>query len=393
MGRSVIWTVFQKELLDLFRDRKTLLGTFLVPLIIIPFVFFLLGMSYSNVEKEARAYVPIAVNGTSGLVAALEKIPGSRILKPENAEQALQAGTLRAIITIPSTFEEQIQAGGTAELNVAYDSTNQKSVYAREMIEQTVKSYSQEIVAKRLKHAGLSERAIQPISPTYQNVATEERLSGGMLAGIIPLMLVVSLASGGVASANDLIAGEKERGTLESLMTAPIAANHILTAKLMAVMVMSTMSAAASLVSVSLVLTFGPLDTEGAGFSLGFFSPATLLVLVLTILLLAATFAGLELVLSTIAKSFKEGQTYMSGVIFAAMVPSYMLMPLNPVDIPTFYYVLPVFNGVALCKEVFYGKVDPVHGLIGLGTSLLYVVVIIALTSRLFRREGAVVKN
>lgn len=393
MGRNVIWTVFQKELLDLFRDRKTLLGTFLVPLVIIPFVFFLLGMSYSNVEKEARAYVPIAVSGTSGLVGAFQKIPGVRILKPDQAEQALQAGTLRAIITIPSDFDERIQAGGTAELTVAYDSTNQKSVYAREVIEQTVKTYSQEIVVKRLQRAGLSEKAISPITTSYQNVASEERLSGGMLAGIIPLMLVVSLASGGVASANDLVAGEKERGTLESLMTAPIAANHILTAKLMTVMVMSTLSAAASLVSVSLVLSLGPLDMEGAGFSLGFFSPATLLVLILTILLLSAIFAGLELVLSTIAKSFKEGQTYMSGVIFAAMVPSYMLMPLNPVDIPTYYYVLPVFNGVALCKEVFYGKVDPMHALIGLGTSLLYVIVIIMLTSRLFRREGAVVKN
>lgn len=393
MGRRVIWTVFQKELLDLFRDRKTLLGTFLVPLVIIPFVFFLLGMSYSNVEKEARAYVPIAIHGTSGLTAALEKIPGARILEPENAEQALQGGMLRAIVTIPSGFDETIAAGRTGALTVAYDSTNQKSVYARDVIEQTVKAYSQEIVAQRLQHAGLSPKAIEPIASTYQNVATEERLSGGMLAGIIPLMLVVSLASGGVAAANDLVAGEKERGTLESLMTAPIAANQILTAKLLAVMVMSTMSALASLVSVSLVLSFGPLDTEGAGFSLGFFSPATLLVLVLTILLLAAMFAGLELVLSTIAKSFKEGQTYMSGIIFVAMVPSYMLMPLNPVDIPFSYYVLPVFNGVALCKEVFYGRVDPVHGLVGLGTSLLYVVVIIAWSSRLFRREGAVVKN
>jgi len=393
MGRHIIWTVLRKELLDLFRDRKTLLGTFLVPLVIIPFVFFLLGMSYSNVEKEARAYVPIAIQGASGLVAALEKIPGARIVQPKQPEQSLQAGELRAIVTIPPSFDGRIRAGGTAELTVAYDSTNQKSLYAKEVIEQTVKAYSQEIVAERLRHAGLSEKAIEPIVPTFQNVATEERLSGGMLAGIIPLMLVVSLASGGVAAANDLVAGEKERGTLESLMTAPIAANHILTAKLLAVMVMSTMSAMASLVSLSLVLSIGPLDMDGAGFSLGFFSPATLSVLILTILLLSALFAGLELVLSTIAKSFKEGQTYMSGIIFVAMVPSYMLMPLNPVDIPRYYYVLPVFNGVALCKEVFYGKVDPLHGLIGLGTTLLYVAAIIALTARLFRREGAVIKN
>lgn len=394
MGRRVIWTVFQKEMLDLFRDRKALLGTFLVPLVIIPFVFFLLGISYSNVEKEARAYVPIAVNGTSpGLLAALEKIPGVRILQLDRPEQALQAGELRAIVTIPPSFDQTLENGGTANLTVAYDSTNQKSVYAREVIEQTVQAYSKEVIAKRLKQAGLSERAIQPIAAAYQNVASEERLSAGVLAGIIPLMLVVSLASGGIAAANDLVAGEKERGTLESLMTAPIAANHILTAKLMAVMVMSCISAAASLVSLSLVLRLGPLEEEGNKFSLGFVSPSTLIVLALTIVLTAAIFAGVELALSTIAKSFKEGQTYMSGVIFMAMVPSYMLMPINPVDIPGYFYVLPVFNGVALCKEVFYGSVDPLHALVGLGTSLLYVVAVIALSAKLFRREGAVVKN
>lgn len=392
MGRRVIWTVFQKEMLDLFRDRKALLGTFLVPLVIIPFVFFLLGMSYSNVEKEARAYIPIAVNGSSGLVASLQSIPGVSILQPSNQEQALQEGQLRAIITISPTFEERVKKGGTGEVVVAFDSTNQKSVYARTVIEKTVEAYSKEIVVQRLKQAGMSEQAIKPITSTYQNVATEERLSGGMLAGIIPLMLVVSLASGGIAAANDLVAGEKERGTLESLMTAPIAANHILTAKLMAVMVMSCMSALASLVSLSLVLRLGPLEME-SGFSLSFFSPVTLLVLVLTILVLAATFAALELVLSTIAKSFKEGQTYMSGVIFLAMVPSYMMMPLNPVDIPGYYYVLPVFNGVALCKEVFYGRVEPLHALVGLGSSLVYVAIITVMSSRLFRKEGAVVKN
>ncbi|MGZ0052019.1 ABC transporter permease [Brevibacillus gelatini] len=393
MGWQVIWIVLKKELLDLFRDRKAWLGTFLVPLVIIPFVFFLLGNSYSNVEKEAREYVPLAVHGSSRLIALLQENPGVKLLQPADPEQALQAGQLRAIITIPESFDEQIQAGKTAKLHVAFDSTNSKSVYARDLIEQTVERYSKEIVAKRLRQAGLSEQAIQPITPDFQNVASEERQSGGMLAGFIPLMLVVSLASGGIASANDLVAGEKERGTLESLLTAPIAANHILTAKLLAVMVMSIMSAGASLISVSLVMSVGPFGGAGDHFSLAFFSPVTLLVLIVVILLMAATFAGLELMLSTIAKTFKEGQTYMSGVIFLAMVPSYMLMPQSPVDIAEHYYALPVFNGVALCKEVFYGKVDPVHALVGIGSSLVYVAITIFFASRLFRREGAGLKN
>lgn len=393
MGSHVVWTVFKKELMDLFRDRKAWIGTLLVPLLVIPFVFFLLGTSYSNVEKEAREYIPIAVQGSSSLIAVLQKNPAVQILEPSDPKLALQAGQLRAILTIPAGFDEEITAGKTAQLSVDYDSTNQKSVYARTLIEQTVEAYSKDVVAKRLHQSGLSEQTIQPIVSTFQNTASEERKSGGMLAGIIPLMLVVSLASAGMAAANDLVAGEKERGTLESLLTAPIAAQHILTAKLLAVMIMSAMGAVASLISVTLAMRLGPMGTEGDHFTLAFFSPVTLLVLIVTILLLAALFAGLELLLSTIAKSFKEGQTYMSAVIFLAMVPSYMLMPISPVDIPTHYYVMPVFNGVALSKEVFYGKVDPMHALLGIGSLLVYVVFTIFLASRIFRREGAGLKH
>jgi sodium transport system permease protein len=190
--------------------------------------------------------------------------------------------------------------------------------------------------------------------------------------------------------ANDLIAGERERGTLESLMTAPIAANQLLTAKLLTVMVMSCASAAASLLSLSLIIRFGPFDEESSLFPL--FTPFPLLVMLLAVLLLAAFFAGLELMLSTLSRSIKEGQTYMSGVVFLAMVPSYMLMPLHPVDIAQHHYLLPVFNGVALLKEVFYGKVDPWHALLGLGSSLFYVIVVILFSAKIFRREGAILK-
>jgi sodium transport system permease protein len=393
VGTNIVWTVFRKELTDLLRDRKTLIGTFVIPMVVIPFVFFLLGTSYNNVEKEARSYVPISISGQSVLVDYLKQTPGVKLLNSPNPEADLQQGKLRAIISIPDGFDQQVKAGKPVKLAVAYDSTNQKSVYARSIIEEAVKKYSSEIVAKRLRQAGLSEQAIKPIETVYDNTASKDRQAGGMLAGIIPLMLVLSLASGGIAAATDLVAGEKERGTLEALLTAPIAANQLLTAKLLAVMVMSCISATASLLSLSFVFRMGPLTKAEAAFSFSFLEPGSLVVLAGTILLLAAMFAGLELTLSTIAKSFKEGQTYMTGVVVLAMIPSYMMMPLNPVDIPEWYYVLPVFSGVALCKEVFYGAIDPWHVIVGLGTSLLYVAGILALSARLFRREGAVIKG
>ena len=390
MGKSIVWTVFQKEMRDLFRDQKTWLGTFLIPLVVVPFVFFLMGNSFNSVEQEARSHVPIAVYGQAELMEQLKAIPGVSFHNPPDPHEALQRGELRAIVTIEDNFTEQIAAGRSAGLRVEYDSTNQKSVYARDVIEDAVAAYSKQVVAQRLQQAGLSAQSMEPVRTVYEQVSSGEQVAGGMLAGILPLMLVVSLASGGIAVANDLIAGERERGTLESLMTAPIAADQLLTAKLLAVMVMSCASATASLVSLSLIIHFGPFAGEASLFAVA--SPFALLVLVLAVLLLAAFFAGLELMLSTLSRSMKEGQTYMSGVIFLAMVPSYMLMPLHPVDLPEHYYVLPVFNSVALLKEAFYGKVDPMHALLGLGSSLLFVVVVIAFSARLFRREGAHLK-
>ncbi|CAJ1004165.1 hypothetical protein [Brevibacillus aydinogluensis] len=112
MDKNVVWTIFAKEMLDLLRDRKTLIGTFLIPLVVIPFVFFLLSMSYSNVEKEARSYVPIAVEGTSKLVDHLRSQPGVRILSPDRPMEALKAGELRAIVTIPDHFDQVLRSGG-----------------------------------------------------------------------------------------------------------------------------------------------------------------------------------------------------------------------------------------------------------------------------------------
>lgn len=154
MGTNIVWTVFRKELTDLLRDRKTLIGTFVIPMVVIPFVFFLLGTSYNNVEKEARSYVPISISGQSVLVDYLKQTPGVKLLNSPNPEADLQQGKLRAIISIPDGFDQQVKAGKPVKLAVAYDSTNQKSVYARSIIEEAVKN-----TAPRLWPSGCARRA------------------------------------------------------------------------------------------------------------------------------------------------------------------------------------------------------------------------------------------
>ncbi|WP_126425162.1 ABC transporter permease [Brevibacillus marinus] len=394
MRGQQIWLVFRKECVDLLRDRKTWIGAFVIPIVVIPLLFLLIGYSMSSVEEEARSDIPLAVAGAADhpLLQLLLQQPGTRLVAVGDELEALRQGNVRAVIRLPADLDQQLAAGGVVQVQVWYDPSNQKSVYARDVVEQAIDSYEQQVVAERLQAVGLSPGAIQPIETVVESVASDERVTGSMLSMFIPLMLVLSLATGGIPAATDLIAGEKERGTLEALIAAPVSASSLLTAKLLAVMLMSGISSLASLISVASVLSWAPMGMEEANFSLGFLNPATIALLLVMLLLLAAMFAGLELAISTMAKSFKEAQTYMTPVVFAAMVPAYMLMPINPLDMPFIYYLLPVFNGMAIFKEVFYGAVVWQHALVVVASSLVYVALAIALAARFFKKESLLVK-
>ncbi|MGC5326240.1 ABC transporter permease [Brevibacillus sp. SYSU BS000544] len=394
MNGKHISIIFRKECIDLLRDRKTWIGAFVIPLFVIPLVFFLLGSSIQNVEKEAKAYVPIMIKGdvSHPLAKRLLSIPNAKSITAENPELALQAAEIRAIIEIPQNLESSITSKQSVNIPIWYDPSNQKSEYALGVIEDVIEKYESEIVAKRLTSVGLSTEAIQPLKTQMTSVASEEKMSGSILATIIPLMLMLSLASGGIPAATDLVAGERERGTLESLVSSPVAGGSILFAKLLTTMIMSIISASASLVSLSIVLSTAGFGAAEAKLSLGFLQPLSVGVLFLMIMLLSAMFAGLELSISSFARSFKEAQTYMTPIAILAVVPSYMLMPVNPVDIPVFYYLLPVFNGAAIFKEIFYGDLLLGHFLMAAGSSALYVGAAIWIASYFFRKEGVIVR-
>nr|WP_275581929.1 ABC transporter permease [Brevibacillus fulvus] len=385
----MIWLIFRKELTDLFRDRKTVIGAFVIPIAVIPAIFFLVSVSMSGVEEDARANVSLVILGDveQPLGQRLLQTEGVKRLQPDDPLASLHEGEVRAIVTIPDDLERHLRQNGSEQIRVRYDAANDKSVYAYDLIQRVIADYEQEVVAERLQAAGLEPSVIHPLELVEESVASEAKMTGKLLSGIVPLMLILSLATGGIAAATDLVAGEKERGTMEALISAPVPAGSILTAKLLTVMVMSGISSVAALVSSSLIIQVGPFSANDGGFALGFLGIGSILLLVLILLLLAAMFAGLELAISTWAKTFKEAQTYMTPVLFAAMVPSYMMLPLVPADIPLLYYVLPIFNGSALCKEIFFGEVQPLHVVCTLLSSLVYVAAVIWLAAALFRRE------
>jgi sodium transport system permease protein len=389
--------VLKKEIVDLVRDRKTWITAVLLPFLLIPVLMLIMISVMSTTEEEARAHIPIAVQGEHQQVLnALKQNPSIEIVKPDNPEAALEQGEIRAIVKIDPQMEEKLQQQVPATIEIAFNSTNQKSSIAMGILRDSLGGLQQQIVTDRMTSLNLSPALLAPLDIKSTSVATEEQETGGFLSFVVPLILIISSAAGGMAAATDLVAGERERGTLESLLTAPVNGMSVLAGKLITVAMMGCISAIASTCSIIFGFSFVPkIVGEQMGdfpFSLGFLSPGNIAVILLFLFLLSTMFAAVMLALSSLAKSFKEAQTYMSPVILAGMVPAYMTMSIAPNEVPLSYLFIPILNVTVVFKKLLYGMMETSSVMYAIASTLLFVVIAIWVAARLFRRESLIAK-
>lgn len=394
-----VMIVLKKEIKDLLRDRKTWLTSIIIPFIMIPSLLFIVMNIQTNTEEDARSHIPIAVQGDSTpIVQVLTANPAIQLVKSENPQQALKDGKIRAILKVDDQFSEKLSHNIPVSIVLDYDSSNQKSAIAEGIIQQTVAGMQEQIVKSRLESQHISPDVLTPFMIKSVNVATEEQKTGGFLSFMIPLLLIISSVSGGMAAAIDLMAGEKERGTLEALLTAPVNGMSVLTAKLVTVALMGCVSALATTFSMVAAFSYMPKFLgkgvpEDFTFSLSFLTVGNVSLILLLLFLLSIMFAALLLGLSSLAKTFKEAQTYLSPVLIVAMIPPYLTMAMAPNEIPVNYFFIPVINVTVIFKELLFGIVNAQHILYAVGSTFLFVIVAISLAAMLFRRESLIVKS
>ncbi|WP_047153127.1 ABC transporter permease [Aneurinibacillus tyrosinisolvens] len=396
MKTRQIRTIVQKELKDLFRDRKTWITTLFIPVLFIPLLFFIMAFTMSRANEEARNYVPISVQDEAGQVKGWLASTGNFIIKTgiPDVKKAIQEGEIRGAVLVDSHYYEKAAGKQPVSVTLLYDSADNKSQIASSLLKEQLDKMNGQLLAKRLEDLKISSEVLTPLDTKQVSVATDKQMSGSFLSLLIPLMLVMSVVSGGVPAATDIIAGEKERGTLEALLTTPVGSRSILAGKLIVVTIMGCVSAVASLTT--LLFTMGKLPSLVAGdapLSLEMPGPSVILFVFLLMILLSGMFAGLEITLSTFAKSFKEAQTYMSPLIIVAMVPAYLMMQTGAKDIPLLYFYLPIFNVISIMKELFYGVTNGGHMLTVVGTSLAYMAVAIFIASSFFRKESLIFRS
>ncbi|EGL83082.1 Na(+) extrusion ABC transporter permease protein [Caldalkalibacillus thermarum TA2.A1] len=392
------WPIFKKEMTDLFRDRKTWMTSILLPVVLYPAIMFLIGFIMQSTVENAQSDIPITINDPSGIIEAhLSQHNVFRILPPkDDVEQAIRQGEIRFHVEVDPHFESQLANMESGSIIIYYDRSNSNSEIAYAVLREMLAQKSTQLLEERLAALGLSDAAIQPLEIKDVSVAPEGQEIGSFLSFIIPLFLLISCISGGLPASTDLVAGEKERGTLEALITTPVGGGPIMTGKLLTVTVMSFLSAI--LTFLSLILVFAvipvlfPLYLPEGNIVSSIFTSEFFLVSVMLLLLVSAMIGALQLSISTVAKSFKEAQAYNTIVVFAVMLPVYLLMMTPAVELPFHYFWLPVINVVAIFKEVFAGLIHPLHLFISMISSLFYVVAAIVLFAYLFKKERFILK-
>jgi len=396
--------VFKKEVKDLIRDRRTVITSILLPMILIPVINIVMGGSVQNFEKAINENVSVALSQTSNtdeikeLVQnrILSKNPNLVLAEPEDPEGALANEEIRCIIEIESGYREKLDNGIPVKVTLYYDESKTKSSAAAEIVAQAVNEFGTDIVNERIAALGLSTDILQPVAIERSNVAKDNQGSNMMLQMMLPLLISMLVSVGGIPAATDLVAGEKERNTFEPLLTTMPDRSSLLIGKYFAVTLFSFVSVIAILTGLVIGYAIDPssmtlgLDQQVGGFAI---EPLAVVLAILITIALGMTFSGIQIALSTFAKSYKEAQTYLSFLMIAAMIPGYSTMFLQPSDLSPVMFALPVMNTISAFKMLLGGNIIYSNLILALGTSIVFVAITLWIAATLFKKEKVLFRS
>jgi sodium transport system permease protein len=269
---------------------------------------------------------------------------------------------------------------GAGSVSVYFDSVRQDSLEARSRLETLLGAYRERLVGERERTLGLVPGFALGLDIRSTNVAEEARRSGQILGLFLPFLLVTMSLLGGFYPAIDLTAGEKERGTMQTLLCAPVSAVEVVTGKYLAVWITSLIAALANIISLgTTVMRILP----GESISL---SPSTLLMAFAMLVPVTLFITAVFLAVAAFAKDFKDGQNFLTPVYMLLAMPAGVTM-LQGIELNAWTAFVPVVNIALLIKALLVAEAAPDLVFLTLLSSIAYAAMAVMLAARVFGRE------
>ena len=366
MSARAIGVVYRKEFTEWVRDRRTLISTVLVPLLLFPVL--MIGFSalavklVGQAEKETPRIMVIGGDDSPDLLASLRKLDTFELV-PYSAgwKNQISNKEIRAALEIPSDFQASLEKGEPETVKIYYYQGEIKSSFGADHLEKFLKDYRDRVVKNRLAAKNVPASVLTPFAIEQDNVAPPEKVSGAAVGGFIGYLVILLSMTGAMYPAIELTAGEKERGTMETILSSPISRTHLVIGKFLLVLSASLTTAALSVLSMgisfSLVRHFsGSAATqrgEGAALLLKL-GPVAVAWIFIMALPLAVFFSAVLMTIALFAKSHKEAQSYLTPMTFLVVIPAIASM-LPGVELTGRLALVPVLNVSLVCKEIITG--------------------------------------
>ena len=390
MNFNHISIILKKELVDMFRDKKTIISSILIPIIIFPLIYGFMGLSQKNISKGIEEHgVDIALvseSKDSSIVDFFKNDSEFNIIKTKNPQKSLEEGDIKALINISENFDDNISKDKVASITVNYDDSNQTSIMAMSIIRETISKYSASIVSNKLKDRGIDPSILNPINIKEEGIAQEGGTGAMIFSMLFPLMLSIYSVTSSLPSATDNGAGEKERGTLEPLLTTQVNRTSLFIGKYLAITISGIIGTFSSILGLFIAQRFNT-ELLGEGVNFTFLS---IIMISLSAICLTLIFSALELAISIYARSFKEAQTYLSPLSIVVMIPAFATYMIDPKSISTTYFNIPIVSQISIMKELIVGIYNPVHIALSFSWAIIYIILATIFARKMFENESVI---
>ncbi len=397
MRLRVVFTIVRKELTEALRDRRTLFMMIALPILLYPLL--ILGLSRLQEGQQAATAARTSKVALWGEVPAeiRERLTAKgkvELLPWAGATEAVRAGLTMRQLTPPPTppldldapdqppkprkmpetawakaaqqaildrkadavliawpgFADRTAKGELGVASILFDSVRDNSRKARDRVSDVMRLYRLDLQRQREQKLGLAPGFATGIELQSTNVATEQRKSGMFIGMLLPYMLIMFSAMSGFYAAIDMTAGEKERGTMQTLLCAPVESLEIIGGKFLAVWSIAMIATVVNLLS--LALTFSQIKLPGMQMSV---TPSSYLIAFLMLIPISLMINSIFLAVGAFAKDFKDGQNFLTPILLGLLAPLSVTMTPG-VELDGYLAFVPVVNIALLIKGVFVGE-------------------------------------
>jgi sodium transport system permease protein len=401
MSLRNIAVVYRKEVTEWLRDRRTLVSTVLVPLLMFPILISgmisLTSVMLGNAKKEIPKVMIIDGDDSPEVLAALHDIKDLEFVPyTANWKDQISDKQIRVAVQIPKGFQASLKSGNSQTVQIYYYEGEIKSEFGAQHVEKSLNEYKDKIVAARLKAKDLSASVISPFEVKKENAATAEKVSGAGIGSFIGYMVIILSMTGAMYPAIDLTAGEKERGTMETILSSPISRLDLVLGKFLLVFSASLTTAILSVISMGSSFYFlghsqavASSGDHSLQMNLGWIS---ILAVFLMALPLSVLFSAVLMTVALFAKTYKEAQSYLTPMTFVVVIPAIAsVMP--GVELSPKLALIPILNTSLVCKEIITGTYHWGSIAIIFISTCAYAAIALFIAIKMFQRESVLFRS